>query len=68
MKFKINFTDEIVASCEEAAYEELLRYLQEVVDNEDVSAFNFERTQHTLLFLSSIFLIQFILFKFEDNI
>jgi hypothetical protein len=45
MKFKINFTDEIVASCEEAAYEELLRYLQEVVDNEDVSAFNFERTE-----------------------
>jgi len=45
MKFKINFVDVIDANTEEEAYEELLRYLGEVVNNQDVTAFDFEQVK-----------------------
>lgn len=41
MKYKISFQDEIEANNPEEAYDELLSYLQDCVENGDVTAFSF---------------------------
>jgi hypothetical protein len=41
MRYKIIFNDEIEANSEDDAYDKLLEYLQDCVDNGDVTAFNF---------------------------
>lgn len=41
MKYKIIFNDEIEADCEDSAYDNLLEYLRDCVDNGDVTAFTF---------------------------
>lgn len=41
MKYKIVFNDIIEADSEDEAYDELLQYLQNCVDNSDVTAFTF---------------------------
>lgn len=41
-KFKITFNDIIEAETEEQAYDELLKYLSNMVRYEDVTAFEFE--------------------------
>ena len=39
--YKITFYEEVTAETEEQCYEELLRYLRDCVENEDVSGFEF---------------------------
>lgn len=41
-KYKVTFVDEIEAENEEDAYHRLIVYLQDVVQYEDVTAFEFE--------------------------
>lgn len=41
MKYKVSFQDEIEAETPEKAYDEILAYLQDCVENGDVTAFNF---------------------------
>lgn len=40
--FTVTFKDEIKAKTEGNAYDDLLNYLQQCVDNGDVTAFNFK--------------------------
>ena len=40
--FKVTFTDTIQAETEEEAYHRLIVYLQDVVEFEDVTAFDFQ--------------------------
>ena len=44
-KFKVSFVDEIEAETEEEAYHLLIVYLQEVVEFEDVTAFEFTEVE-----------------------
>jgi hypothetical protein len=43
--FIVKFSDEIIATSEEEAYAELLKYLREVIKFEDVTAFDFKEKQ-----------------------
>ena len=40
-KYEITFRDEVEAETDEQCYEQLLDYLRECVENEDVTAFAF---------------------------
>jgi hypothetical protein len=44
-KFKVTFVDEIEAETEEAAYDQVINYMREVVQSEDVTAFDFEEIE-----------------------
>jgi hypothetical protein len=46
--FIVKFSDEIIAASEEEAYAELLKYLREVIQYEDLTAFDFQEKQLTM--------------------
>ena len=41
-RFRVYYIDEVVAENEEDAYNQTLKYLNDCVKNQDVSAFNYE--------------------------
>ncbi len=41
-RYRVFYIDEVQANSEEEAYEETLKYLQDCIKNQDVSAFNYE--------------------------
>lgn len=42
-KFKVTFEDEIEAATEQEAYRNIIDYMREVGEQEDVTAFDFEK-------------------------
>jgi hypothetical protein len=41
-RYRVFYIDEVQANSEEDAYEETLKYLQDCIKNQDVSAFGYE--------------------------
>jgi hypothetical protein len=41
-RYRVFYIDEVQANSEEEAYEETLKYLQDCITHQDISAFNYE--------------------------